>query len=228
MIRAIRKLIILSLILLALLAIALYIASKTDKAILKVDVVSNDGLVYISKQDLIQKIIKASHDKQWFNINVDDIEKYLYSVKGVDYTLVKKVWPSTIVIYMYDHEPVAYWNNDEILLDNMEIIKPAVFSYDGNLPHIQSTDQANKDYIYETYQELNSFSKKYNMRIIEVFYEGNQFGLLFDNNMKVILGSANLKKRLELFFNSYKKVKNYKSVEYFDMRYSDGFAVKNK
>ncbi|ORU86100.1 cell division protein FtsQ, partial [Francisella tularensis subsp. holarctica] len=35
------------------------------------------------------------------------------------------------------HKPVAYWNNNQILLDNMQIITPAVFNYNGDLPYIQ-------------------------------------------------------------------------------------------
>ncbi|API85983.1 cell division protein FtsQ/DivIB [Francisella uliginis] len=225
MISAVRKLLILSLILLVLLSIAIYIVSKTDKEISRVDVVSNDGLVYISKQDLINKVDKLS-SKEWFDVDTDSIENYLHSVKGVDYTLVKKVWPSTLVIYLYDHKPVAYWNNNEILLDNMDIITPQVFSYDGELPYIESSDKDNKDYIYETYQELNSIAKQNGTEIIKIYYSGNQFSLLFANDLKVVLGSKKLTSRLELFFKSYKKVKDYHSTEYFDMRYSDGFAVK--
>lgn len=227
MISAIRKLLILGLILLVLLSIAIYIVSKTDKTISRVDVVSNDGLVYISKQDLINKVDKLS-SKEWFDVNTESIENYLHSVNGVDYTLVKKVWPSTLVIYLYDHMPVAYWNNNKILLDNMDIITPQVFSYDGELPYIESSDEDNKDYIYETYQELNSIAKQNGTEIIKIYYSGNQFSLLFANDMKVILGSKNLTSRLKLFFNSYQKVKDYHSTEYFDMRYSDGFAVKYK
>ncbi|ASG67246.1 cell division protein FtsQ [Francisella halioticida] len=228
MISATRKPLILGfilLILLILLSIVVYIVSKTDKVISKVDVVSNDGLVYISKQDLINKVDKLG-SKEWFNVNTEVIEKYLRSFKGVDYTLVKKVWPSTLVIYLYDHKPVAYWNNNKILLDNMNIITPQVFSYDGKLPYIESSDNDNKDYIYETYQELNSIAKQNGTEIIKIYYSGNQFSLLFANDMKVILGSKKLRLRLELFFKSYQKVKDYHSVEYFDMRYSDGFAVK--
>lgn len=228
MIRFIRKLLILGLILGILVVIALYIVSKTDKKIDKVDVVSNDGLVYISKQDLIKKVTSLSKNKEWFDISPDDVEQYLYSIKGVDYTLVKKVWPSTLVVYMYDHKPVAYWNDSQILLDNMEVITPAVFSYDGELIHIVSNDADNKDYIYQTYQELNAIAKQYGVNIIKIYYKGNQFSVLLDNDVQIILGSAKLRFRLRLFFDSYKKVENYEKVKYFDMRYDDGFAVKYK
>lgn len=225
MISAVRKLLILGLILLILLSIAIYVVSKTDKTISRVDVVSNDGLVYVSKQDLINKVDKLS-SKEWFDVNTESIEKYFQSFKGVDYTLVKKVWPSTLVIYLYDHKPIAYWNNNKILLDNMDIITPQVFSYDGELPYIESNDDDSQDYVYQVYQELNNIAKQNNTKIVKVYYQGNQFSLLFDNNIKVILGSKKLRSRLELFFNSYQKVKDYQSAEYFDMRYSDGFAVK--
>ncbi len=227
MIRFFRKLLILGLIFSIILASVIYVVSKTDKTISKVDVVSNDGLVYISKQGLIDNISKVS-DKKWFYVDVESIENSLYSIKGVDYTLVKKVWPSTLVIYLFDRKPIAYWNNSQILLENMDIITPEVFSFNGNLPHIESTDTEGRDYIFETYQDLNDISEKDSLSILKVTYKGNQFKLLLSNDMQVMLGSIKLKSRLKLFLKSYKKVKDYKSVESFDMRYSDGFTIKYK
>lgn len=227
MIRFFRKLLILFLIFSVILSTIVYIVSKTDKTISKVDVVSNDGLVYISKQGLIDNISKVS-DKQWFDVDVESIETSLYAIKGVDYALVKKVWPSTLVIYLFDRKPIAYWNNSQILLENMDIITPEVFSFNGNLPYIESTDVEGRDYIFETYQDLNDIVKSNSLSILKVIYKGNQFKLLLSNDAQVILGSSKLQSRLELFLESYKKVKDYGSVEYFDMRYSDGFTVKYK
>ncbi|MFT4693867.1 MAG: cell division protein FtsQ [Francisella sp.] len=227
MIRFFRKLLILFLIFLVILMTIVYVVSKTDKAISRVDVVSNDGLVYISKQGLIDNISKVSN-KEWFDVDVESVENSLYAIKGVDYALVKKVWPSTLVIYLFDRKPIAYWNNNQILLENMVIITPEVFSFNGNLPYLESTDVEGRDYIFEIYQNLNDIVKSNSLSILKVIYKGNQFKLLLSNDTQVILGSSKLQLRLEQFLKSYKKVKDYKSVEYFDMRYSDGFTVKYK
>ena len=72
MIRFFRKLLILCLIFLVILATVIYIVSKTDKTISRIDVVSNDGLVYISKQGLIDNISRVG-DKEWFDIDVEGI-----------------------------------------------------------------------------------------------------------------------------------------------------------
>lgn len=225
MIRFLRKLLILILIFSVILAAIVYVVSKTDKTISKVDVVSNDGLVYISKQGLIDNVLKVGQ-QQWFDVDIEGVETFLYAIKGVDYALVKKVWPSTLVIYLFDRKPIALWNNDQILLENMDIITPDVFTFNGNLPYIESTDVESRDYIFETYQDLNDIVKNNSLSILKVIYKGNQFSLLLSNGMQVILGSSNLQSRLKLFLKSYKKVNNYKKVEYFDMRYSDGFTVK--
>ena len=42
-----------------ILAAIIYVVSKTDKTISRVDIVSNDGLVYITKQGLINNISKV-------------------------------------------------------------------------------------------------------------------------------------------------------------------------
>ncbi|TDT70386.1 cell division protein FtsQ [Allofrancisella inopinata] len=225
--KAFRRLIIPLLILVTLFGIVVYLMLQTDRSISKVDVVSNDGLVYVSRQELINKITNLNN-KQWFDLNIEDIEKHLYRMQGVDYILVKKVWPSTLVIYLYNRKPVAYWGNNKILLDNMNIIKPAIFNYDQELPYIQSNDENNRHYIYETYQKLNDIAKANSSEIIEIFYQGNQFKLQLLNDQVVILGSRNLNLRLKEYFRNYKRVKDYESVEYFDMRYANGFAIKYK
>jgi cell division protein FtsQ len=176
---------------------------------------------------LIDNLTKIS-DKEWFDVDAESIESSLYAIKGVDYALVKKVWPSTLVIYLFDRKPIAYWNNNKILLENMEIIKPQVFSYNGDLPYIESTDVEGRGYIFEIYQNLNDIVASNSLSILKISYKGNQFKLLLSNDMQVILGSSKLRSRLELFLESYKKVKDYESVEYFDMRYSDGFTIKYK
>ncbi|QIV95396.1 FtsQ-type POTRA domain-containing protein [Allofrancisella inopinata] len=227
MMKAFRRLIIPLLILVTLFGIVVYLMLQTDRSISKVDVVSNDGLVYVSRQELINKITNLNN-KQWFDLNIEDIEKHLYRMQGVDYILVKKVWPSTLVIYLYNRKPVAYWGNNKILLDNMNIIKPAIFNYDQELPYIQSNDENNRHYIYETYQKLNDIAKANSSEIIEIFYQGNQFKLQLLNDQVVILGSRNLNLRLKEYFRNYKRVKDYESVEYFDMRYANGFAIKYK
>ncbi|QIV93909.1 FtsQ-type POTRA domain-containing protein [Allofrancisella frigidaquae] len=227
MMKAFRRLIIPLSILVTLFGIVVYLMLQTDRSISKVDVVSNDGLVYVSRQELINKITSLNN-KQWFDLNIEDIEKHLYRIKGVDYILVKKVWPSTLVIYLYNRKPIAYWGNNKILIDNMDIVKPAIFNYDQELPYIQSNDENNRHYIYETYQKLNDIAKTNSSEIIEIFYQGNQFKLQLLNGQVVILGSRNLDFRLKEYFRNYKRVKDYESVEYFDMRYANGFAIKYK
>ena len=208
----------------AIVFLAVYIFGKSDKSISRVDIISNDGLVYISKQRLIDRVVNISN-QDWIDVNASDVEKYLYAIKGVEYVLVKKVWPSTLVLYLYDRSPVAYWNNSQLLLGNMEVITPEVLNGEGILPYIDSNDDDNKSYIYGVYKKLNHISKKNSMDVIKLNYEGNQVSVILSGNFKVILGSDDLEKRLEFFFASYHKVKDYKSVKYFDMRYSDGFAV---
>lgn len=225
MIRVIRKIVVLLAILAVIMAVSLYVISKTDKTISRVDVVSNDGLSYISKQSLINNLSKNGN-KEWFDVNIDEIENSLYNIKGVDYALVKKIWPSTIAIYLFDYKPVAYWNNNEILLENMDLIKPDVFSYNGSLPHIDSDNPDSRDYVFDTYQNLEGIATNNEASVLKIVYKGNQFELILSNGLNVMLGSSKLESRLKVFFANYKKVKNEGSAKYFDMRYTDGFTVR--
>ena len=190
-----------------------------------VDVVSNDKLLYVSKQSIIDRVLEISHD-DWFSVNIDNIEREIYNKPGVDYTLIKKIWPSTLVLYIYDRKPLAYWGDNELLLDNMELINPDVFNFDSNLPKFISNDSISKDYVYDTYVQLNNVARSNSEEIVTVSYEGNQFDVITSSGYKIYLGSKNAKNKLKLFFEVYKDVKNFSDVEYYDMRYSNGFSVK--
>ena len=227
MIAVVRKLLALLLFCVIIISIFVYVMLKTDHYISKVDIVSSNGLTYISKQSLVNNVSKLS-EKPWFDVDVKHIEDYLNTIKGVNYSLVKKIWPSSLMIYLYDSKPIAYWNNNQVLLQNMQIISPNVLNYTKNLPYIESDDKNSKNYIYKTYQKLAQIATQNSTEIVKISYKGNQFSLCLKNKIWVILGSSNLVKRMDLFFKDYQEVKRYKSVKYFDMRYSDGFVVKYK
>jgi cell division protein FtsQ len=227
MIIKLKKIIIIVVLMLGLIYLTVSVFQKTDARISKVDVITNDGLSYVSRQKLIDKVTDISQGS-WLDVDATSVEKYLYGIKGVDYVLVKKVWPSTLVLYMYDRKPLAYWNNSQILLANMDTISPEIVSTQKELPHIYSSDENNRGYVYDVYEKLNRVAKSNSMGILRLDYEGNQVSILLSDDMKVYLGSSDLETKLRIFFSSYTKVKKYESVKYYDMRYSDGFAVKYK
>ncbi len=223
--KSIKRLIIILLCLLTFL-LAGAIALSVDKKVSNVDIVSNDGLVYVSKQSIIDEILELSQ-KDWLNLSVDNLKEEVFSKPGVDYVLAKKIWPSTLVLYMYDRRPVGYWGDSSILLENMDIIEPEVFNYDSFLPHFHTQENNNSKYVYDTYKELDKVASKHNSKVLDVFYEGNQFSVDTEQGL-VALGSKDLSKRFELFFDVYNGVSNNEGVEYFDMRYNKGFVVKYK
>ena len=227
MISSFKKIIIISIVVLGAILLTVDLFQKSDVQISKVDVITNDGLSYISRQKLIDRVTSISQGS-WLDVDATKIEKYLYGIKGVDYVLVKKIWPSTLVLYVYDRKPIAYWNDNQILLINMDTVSPDVVSAPKVLPHIYSSDENNRGYVYDVYGKLDRIAKEHLMNITRLDYEGNQFSITLSGNMKLYLGSSNVEKKLQMFFLLYTKVKDYGSVEYYDMRYGDGFAVKYK
>jgi cell division protein FtsQ len=206
-------------------AVVATIVLSAKERVKSIDIVSNDTLIYVSKQSLIDSLLEISQ-KDWFSVNIESIEREIYNKPGVDYTLIKKIWPSTLVLYIYDRKPLAYWGGNQILLDNMDVIEPDTFNYNGYLPMFISSDNLSREYMYDTYLRLNGVAKKYGDEVTIVSYEGNQFYIATSSGHKIYLGSKNTDKKLVLFYDTYKGVKDFANVEYFDMRYSNGFSVK--
>tara|TARA_B110000977_G_C11006861_1_gene466104 strand:- start:589 stop:1272 length:684 start_codon:yes stop_codon:yes gene_type:complete len=227
MISRLKKIIIISAVLLGIIFLAVSFFQKSDAPISKVDVITNDGLSCVSRQKLIDKVTDISQGS-WLDVDATNIEKYLYGIKGVDYVLVKKIWPSTLVLYMYDRKPIAYWNDNQILLINMDTVSPDLVITPKELPHIYSGDENNRGYVYDVYEKLDRIAKEHSIGITRLDYGGNQFSITLSGDIKLYLGSKDLEKKLQMFFLLHTSVKNYESVKYYDMRYSYGFAVKYK
>lgn len=206
--------------------LAFYIAKNSSGKIEDIDIVTNKGLLYESKQNIIDAILNVS-DKEWFDIDIDDLNKEVLDVKGVEYSLIKKVWPSTLVIYLYEDQPLAYWNSG-ILLDTYKVIHPEFFNYKKFMPHILTDGKVDNKYIYGKYISFDKIAREHGLSVDKMSYFGNQFKVVLSNSMVVELGSAKTEKRLLRILSLYKKISDYKNVLYFDMRYNKGFVVKYK
>ena len=131
----------------------------------KIEIINNR---LIDKKKIIEKLSQINNQNILF-IKRHDIEKSLESVKFLEKIEVKKKYPNTIIIKIYETKPVAFLfkNNSKYLIDSSSNLIPYNdFFSSYSLPNIFG-DGAEKDFIifYNQLENNNFFIKK-----IENFY----------------------------------------------------------
>tara|TARA_B100000902_G_scaffold90350_1_gene94029 strand:+ start:1550 stop:2293 length:744 start_codon:yes stop_codon:yes gene_type:complete len=195
-----------------------------------------------------QSIIEEkSNDMMLYNIFNSDLRNYKDEILGFDHIIdckISRKFPTTIDITIYEREPIALINSDElIILDSEGVCLPVEYC-DLSLPILTnfksnpelypkgstttSTNVLNsvelirytKDNFSMIYDEISEF----------VFNENSEYEIILKNGKtRIILGSKNLQdkiKYLSSFQETLKEEKNIKDFKYIDLRYSKQIIVK--
>ena len=195
-----------------------------------------------------QSIIKEkSNEMMSYNIFNSDLRNYKDEILSFDHIIdckISRKFPTTIDITIYEREPIALINSDElIILDSEGVCLPVEYC-DLSLP-ILTNFKSNpelypKGSITTSTNVLNSVAlirytkDNYSMIYDEisefVFNESSEYEIILKNGKtRIILGSKNLQdkiKYLSSFQETLKEEKNIKDFKYIDLRYSKQIIVK--
>ena len=195
-----------------------------------------------------QSIIEEkSNDMMSYNIFNGDLKNYKDEILSFDHIFdckISRKFPNTIDITIYEREPIALINSDDlIILDSEGVCLPVEYC-DLSLPILTnfksnpelypkgsttaSTNVLNsvalirytKDNYSMIYDEISEF----------VFNENSEYEIILKNGKtRIVLGSKNLQdkiKYLSSFQETLKEEKNIKDFKYIDLRYSKQIIVK--
>ena len=195
-----------------------------------------------------QSIIKEKSDVlKSFNIFDRELENYKNEILKFDHIIdckISRKFPSTIDITIFEREPIALINSDElIILDSEGVCLPVEYC-DLSLP-ILSNFKSNPELypkgsktastnVLSTVSLMkftkDNFSTIYDNISEFVFNEDSEYEIILKNGKtKILLGSQNLQKKikyLESFQETLKEEKNITDFRYIDLRFSNQVIVK--
>ena len=195
-----------------------------------------------------QSIIKEKSDVlKSFNIFDRELENYKNELLKFDHIIdckISRKFPSTIDITIFEREPIAIINSDElIILDSEGVCLPVEYC-DLSLP-ILSNFKSNPE-LYPKGSKTAStnvlssvslmkftkdnFSSIYDNISEFVFNEDSEYEIILKNGKtRIFLGSQNLQKKikyLESFQETLKEEKNITDFRYIDLRFNNQVIVK--
>ena len=176
-------------------------------------------------KELIKKKLKNIYNKNIFILNRNEIEDPLKRINFLHKVKVKKKFPNTIVITLYETSPVAKLikNNNKYILDDYSNLLLANQNIDDtNLPSIFG-EKADVHFI-NFYNRLKKNNFPYSKIKNYYYFRINRWDLelLDDKIIKFPSNNINeaIKKSISLLKN--KKLKNYKVI---DLRIDDKIII---
>lgn len=177
----------------------------------------------------IQKTILPFLKSGLVNVDLEGLNKALQDLPWVDSVSVTRSWPDKLVVNIIEHSPVAQWNAAGLLDTNGIIFSPNN-SVTEILP-ILNGPEGQQVSVWQRYQRLNAQLAPLGLKVAQLYLSARQaWNVKLSNGIKIILGRANPELRLQRLVASYPQMvgSHGDDIEYIDMRYTSGMAVKWK
>lgn len=183
--------------------------------------------VYVSKQTIEQQLTPFMK-KGLLHINKNAITKNLSTLPWVKQVQVKRVYPDTLFINLTESQPVAIFNEND-LLDDRGIRSPLIQDVHLPLPKLKGNAGSEKELLQEL-KKVSKLLKAANLIVDRLERESTILILTMSNGLKIIVDEKGAQDRLARFVKVYPQLlqKKTQPLAQVDLRYKHGLAVKWK
>ena len=183
---------------------------------------------YTTRAD-IEGAIEKVNLGNFFNLDVNDVQKKVAMLPWVYSVSVRKKWPDELKIYVVDQKPIAHWNGDFLINVNGKAFQADVKRLAKKLPAFFGPE-GSEQIALDNFINLNKLLDFSQLAIDElVLTERFAWQLILNDGITIDLGRDNRVERIQRFMDIYPEIKLHKKqgqqVDYVDLRYDTGLAV---
>ena len=187
------------------------------------------GINHTDQKEL-ETVLIPLVERGFFSINVDMIRDRLRQMPWVSKIFVRRYWPDQVEITLLEKNAIARFNEQSLLTEGGELFIPPLHSSYDDLPQFLGPD--GKQIIMLEY--FKSFSRILDPLHAKIAYleltPYYTWKITLTNGMTLQIGHKDILTRLRHFVKVYPKIvgARAKDVEYIDLRYSNGMAIRWK
>jgi cell division protein FtsQ len=176
----------------------------------------------------LKNIIAPFVMRGFFNVSSNELRQQLLQLPWIAAVSIERIWPNKLSIQITEQQAVAKWGSDKLLNTEGKIFAPTSNTFPAHLPILIASDDQQEllwQYFLECKQLLHPLGLDINL--LELNARG-ALHMVLNNGIEVELGRTDLAPRLQRLVAVYPKLMADKQgrVEYIDLRYNNGLAVK--
>jgi len=218
------------LVLIVLVAAGWQLYEHIPAEIMPIDNVKIEGtFVHLSRDD-IQLQLKQALSGDYFTADIEAVRTALLSLPWVQDATIRRQWPSTLQIRITERQAVAYWSDDSLLSDTGELFTPKQITKDMQIPVINGPEGLHHKvwgFLLTLHTELSGLGLDVDKLELD---ERRSWSMLLSNGVELQLGRNDTERRMQRFVKvfSMQNAPKLDDIKYIDLRYPNGFAMKNK
>ena len=184
---------------------------------------------YISKAAIKNKILPLV-TTSLFAANIQSIQAATMAMPWVKQVKIKRIWPDTIDIRVYEQQPTARWREDSLLNIHGEVFKPKEMKQFSSLLRIDGPDGYEKR-LFEIIQGLQAALADQSLGLQEFSVsERRSWKLQLNNGMELQLGKVEPLQKFQRLLKTLpvlaaSSIDILDKIRKVDMRYPNGFAI---
>jgi len=202
------------------------------------------GLRFVTASSL-NETIKDKLRGNFFFIDLDEARRLVETTPWVRHARVQRVWPDSLTVYVEEHQPLALWNESEMINSWGE----AFTAYAGELPegtvlpHLKGPEDSER-LVVQRYAEVARWFAPLNLRVNELALSPRYaWEVTLSDGMRLTLGrdpaadiadphgrsgALPFAARIERFVEAWPRLVqgvNGRTIAHADLRYPNGFAI---
>ena len=180
--------------------------------------------------DEVQRILSPFVNKGFFGVEVEAIKDKILQISWVSTASVRRIWPNEVWVTIVEKNPLARWNQNSLLSTAGDLFTPESGVGSTNLPQF-SGPEGKQIYMMQYYHRLNSLLSPLHFKVARLeLTPTHLWNVTLNNGMKLTIDHKDFLTRFSHFVKVYPKIVGDRAadIEYIDLRYSNGMAVRWK
>lgn len=187
------------------------------------------GLEHVDHQE-VRQLLFPLVSEGFFSVDVGLIKERLMHFTWISEAYVRRIWPNQIIIQIIEKKPIARWNNASLLTTSGEIFSPVNDNNPQELPIFIGPEGEHMQML-GYYHNINTLLTPLQVKITKLeLMPSSTWQVTLSNGIKLHMGYKDILTRVTHFVKVYPKIvgDRSKDVDYVDLRYNNGFAVRWK
>ncbi|MFT0851957.1 cell division protein FtsQ/DivIB [Achromobacter sp. F4_2707] len=193
----------------------------------------------------LSETIKDKLRGNFFFIDLDETRRLIETTPWVRHARVQRVWPDSLTIYIEEHQPLALWNENEMINTWGEsfLAYAEELPDDIVLPHLKGPEDSER-LVVQRYAEVARWFAPLHLRVNELELSPRYaWEATLSDGMRLTLGrdpaadiadphgrsgAVPFAARIERFVEAWPKLAqsiNGREIAHADLRYPNGFAI---
>ncbi|WP_448102539.1 cell division protein FtsQ/DivIB [Luteibacter jiangsuensis] len=178
----------------------------------------------------IRSAVMPHLGKGFFATDLEDVRRALGALPWVESVEVRKRWPDTLLLRIYERQPFARWNENRLISRQGLVFDAPGADQMGDLPRLSGPDSRLAEVVSFYAQARKAFEGRAQLSIVGVsLSERGSWSVTTDSGAEIVIGDRDqADRRLARFLDVYPQLVagRHGGFAYADLRYTNGFAIR--